>query len=66
MEDVVSVSVFKHIADLTGEEKKEDGIYDPGHVAEPVSPRPKPQSLERTSSNNSAEDAPPRTPCKLG
>lgn len=59
MEDVVSVSVFKHIADLTGEECKTDGIYDPGHISD-LKPQ-KPMSLDRTSSN-SVEDPPPKTP----
>ncbi|CAD5222596.1 unnamed protein product [Bursaphelenchus okinawaensis] len=57
MEDVVSVSVFRHIADLTGEEKKVDGIYDPSHLSE-QKPK-KPQSLDRSSSNSIDESYKP-------
>lgn len=63
LEDVTSVSVYKHIGDLTGEEKKTDGIYDPGHVSQCSSPREKLEAaraeLKHTSESYQAPKNPP-------
>lgn len=57
LEDVNSVSVYKHIGDLTGEEKKTDGIYDPGHVSQCTSPREKLEAA-RLELNSTSEQSP--------
>ncbi|KAI6170717.1 hypothetical protein M3Y97_01121600 [Aphelenchoides bicaudatus] len=67
LEDVVSVSVYKHIADLTGEEKRSEGIYDPSHVSKCISPREK-REAARSALNSVASDpaSTPKTPPVFG
>lgn len=61
LEDVTSVSVYKHIGDLTGEEKRTDGIYDPGHVSQCTSPREKIEAAKAELNHTSEPIPTPKT-----
>ncbi|KAI6237601.1 hypothetical protein M3Y95_00282500 [Aphelenchoides besseyi] len=70
MEDVVSVSVYKHIEDLTGEESKTDGIYDPSHLSQCTSPINKTSKSSPTKKQESSESTEvpttPKSPAVFG